>query len=368
MTDPTHDTGSNDREDGMLRKSVSKYSMSAIFATGLALAVAAEAQAQTVLRFADYGPNRGSRAEEQMWFADELAKRTDGRVRIEFHWGGALLSATGMFDGIASGVAAMGAITAAYFPQQLYAYSVGDAMIAVPDSVASSMALYEMGTSDEQMLAEFDRSGLVYIANYTVGPIQFICTGGPIGSLDDLRGKKIRYSGDIGKVLEQLGANAVPLPLPETYQGLDTGLVDCAQTYAYTAVSYKLFEVTNQYLDVNWATLGSNGVLMNKSQFEALGEEDQQVLRELGREFTERLARRIEGDNREVIENFRAGYEGRTIDVVTPGPEEIARLDELGQPFVDEWVARGASVGADGARLLETYRTLTTKYATEAQE
>lgn len=351
-----------------MKNSVSKYATSAIFATGLAFAVVAQAQAQTVLRFADYGPNRGSRAEEQMWFADELAKRTDGRVRIEFHWGGALLSATGMLDGVTSGVAAMGAITAAFFPQQLYAYSVGDAMIAVPDSVASSMALYEMGTSDEQMLAEFERAGLVYIANYTVGPIQFICTGSPIATLDDLRGKKVRYSGDIGKVLEQLGATTVPLPLPEVYQGLDTGLIDCAQTYAYTAVSYNLFEVSNQYLDVNWATLGSNGILMNKSQFEALNEEDRQALRELGREFTERLARRIEVDNRQVIDNFRAGYEGRTINVVIPGPDEIARLDEIGRPFVDEWIGRGTSVGADGAQLLETYRTLIDKYAAGTSE
>lgn len=334
-------------------------------AAGLVLSFATSAQAQTVLRFADYGPNRGSRAEEQIWFAEELAKRTENRVRVEFHWGGALLNATGMLDGVASGVASMGAVTAAYFPQQLYAYSVGDLMIPAPDTVASSLALHEMGTTDPQMLAELDRAGLVFIANFTVGPIQFICTGAPISSLDDLRGKKIRYSGDIGKVLEGLGATGVAIPLPETYQALDTGLVDCAQTYAYTAVSYKLYEVSNQYLALNWATLGSNGLLMNKAQFEALEEQDRETLAQLGKEFTRRLGERIEADNRSVIEQFSTGIDGRTLNVVTPTDEEVAKLDEAGKPLVDAWIERGSASGVDGARIKATYTELMAKYSAD---
>ena len=50
---------------------------SAAAALGGALALAAVgAQAQTVLRYAEYSSDRGVRAEQMQWFADELAART----------------------------------------------------------------------------------------------------------------------------------------------------------------------------------------------------------------------------------------------------------------------------------------------------
>ena len=54
---------------------------------------AAQAEAEFKLRYSDLGPPRGSRPEAMMWWADEIKKRTNGRVEIEFFWSQSLVKA-----------------------------------------------------------------------------------------------------------------------------------------------------------------------------------------------------------------------------------------------------------------------------------
>lgn len=341
-----------------------KWVSAGLFAAA-AVTVASPSAAQTVLRFADYSANRGTRAEVQVWFADELAKRTDGRLKIEFHWGGALVGATNMLDGVSSGVATMGAVTAAYFPQQLYGYGVGDLTLRVPDEYISAMALYDLATTDPQITAEFDRANVVMIANYTTGQVQLICKGEPLTSLDELAGKKVRYIGDYGKLFSAFGATTIAVPLPEVYQALDTGLVDCSVTYGYTILSYKLEEVADSLLEIGWGAVQANGILMNKQQFEALDPQDREILVELGKEFTDRMAKAIQASNRDIIDRLPDGIDGHKVVVNKLSDADLARLDSEGQKIMAVWAENAEQYGIDGAALAARYQELMAARATQ---
>lgn len=335
-----------------------RSSLAALALSAAAVLTVSEAVAQTVLRFADYSANRGTRAQEQMWFAEELEKRTEGRLKVEFHWGGALVGATNMLDGIGSGVASMGAVTAAYFPQQLYSYGVGDLTLRVPDEYVSSMALYDLVKTDPQINAEFERANVVFIANYTTGQVQLICKGEPLTSLDGLKGKKVRYIGDYGKLFSAFGATTVAVPLPEVYQALDTGLVDCSVTYGYTILSYKLEEVADNLLEIGWGAVQANGILMNRQQFDALDPKDQEILIALGEEFTDRMAKAIRAANREVLDKLPEGVNGHQIAVNKLPEADLARLDAEGDALVAGWIENARKYNLDGAALVQRYREL----------
>ncbi|MGV0819106.1 C4-dicarboxylate TRAP transporter substrate-binding protein [Martelella sp. AMO21009] len=314
--------------------------------------------AQTVLRFADYGPNRGTRAETVEWLFSEIEARTEGRVMIDQHWGGALLGASNGFDGLQSGVADIVTITAVYAPKDLFAYRVGDLPITGENEVAQTMALYDLATTNEAMKAQFDKAGVVYLANYTVGPIQMVCNGADVQSFDDLVGKKVRYTAEYGKIFADMGVTTISLPTPEIYQALSTGLVDCAQTYAYTTLSYKLIEVADQFLVFDLGTLGSNGIFMNKRSFERLSPEDQEIVLQAGKEMTERNATAIRAANQEAIAAFPDGIDGRTLTVVEISDEDRARIEAASAPYVQAWVDESADFGFDGKAVVEEYETL----------
>lgn len=86
-------------------------------------------------------------------------------------------------------------------------------------------------------------------------PNIFFCKG-PIGGLDDLRGKKVRsYSAPLAALFESFGATAVSLAFSEVYQSLQRGLVDCAITGSLPGYSSKWYEVSDHLypLPVLWA-------------------------------------------------------------------------------------------------------------------
>ena len=69
-----------------------------------------------VLRWSQTGPDSGVQKVYSDWFAQELEKRTMGRVKIQIYWGNTLVPLRESADGIKAGVADMGWVAHAYHP------------------------------------------------------------------------------------------------------------------------------------------------------------------------------------------------------------------------------------------------------------
>ena len=55
--------------------------------------LATASYAETTLIHGEAGPNRGARAVALQWFADQVGERSDGDIKIDIQWGGALFKA-----------------------------------------------------------------------------------------------------------------------------------------------------------------------------------------------------------------------------------------------------------------------------------
>ncbi|MBT4019088.1 MAG: TRAP transporter substrate-binding protein DctP [Alphaproteobacteria bacterium] len=262
----------------------------ALAAGVLSMALAAPVQAAQVLTFTDNSPNRGTRAESMGWFADEVAKRTNGELKIEFHWGGALLKAKAAAKGIGAGAADMGTIIGVYNPKLHPAYLLTDLPTEYSDHWVGTRAVYEMATTNAALKAEFDKLNLHYVSNFTTTQIQLICKGKPIKSIADIQGIKVRGVGVYGKVFKDIGATPVRISAYKAYSGLDTGLINCAQVYAYFIPATKMYEVAKEVTVLDWGALMSLGYVMNKDVWESLSPAHQKVINELGSEYIEKNA------------------------------------------------------------------------------
>lgn len=332
-------------------------------AVGFACAATVPAAAMTLI-YGEAGPNRGVRAEATQWFVDQVAEQTGGDLTIDVNWGGALFSEKVAVQSIRDGVADMGSVIGVYFPQDMIAYGLADLPIPNPDPWVGMKATDRLMRENEQIRANLAAQNLVYIGTYTTSAVQVGCKGKTIESLDDVKGVKIRGVGAYGKVFNDLGATPVDMSVYEAYQGLETGLIDCTQTYPYLVEALKFDEVFDSYTELDFGQIGALGILMNKDSFDMLPPEQQQALMTAGEGLADEFGRILTDANQRSIQIL----EDKQTPILKISDEDRARLGEMGTKYVDEWVARADAAGLDGRGLVDEYTALVAEYTKQRDE
>ena len=327
--------------------------------------MAGAAMAGTVLTHGEAGPNRGARAAALNWFAGEVDKRSKGDVKINVQWGGALFKANAAVQSVGDGVADMGTVIAVYYPKEMIGYGIADLPLNNPDAWVGMKATDELMRSSASVQKNLADKNLVYIGTFTTSAVQIVCKGGAIRTAADIAGKKVRGAGAYGKVFGELGANMVKLSIYKAYQGLDTGLINCSQGYAYAITALKQQEVIDSFTLLNWGQIGGLGILMNKEVFDGLSKDQQGVLLSAGKDMSDEFGRLITTANAKSIELMRSSPNGRKIEVITLPTDERAKLVAAGEKYIDKWVKGATAAGMDGAALLKQYRGLIAKYTAE---
>ncbi len=332
-----------------------RFLMGATASALIAMTGAAQAQSLFV---GEAGPNRGARAEALQWFADQAVELSDGQLDLDIQWGGALFKADAALNAIADGVADLGTIIAVYFPQEMVAYGIADLPVQNPDAWVGMKATDELMRGNENIKANLASMNLVYLGTFTTSAVHIGCKGTAIRTVDDIAGLKVRGVGAYGDTFREFGANMVPMPIYDAYQGLDTGLIDCSQGYSYAMAALKQQEVIDSYTLLNWGQVGALGVFMNKQAFDGLDAPVQEALLTAGIGMPDTLGELITADNDRAIETMRdAG-----VEIIELPESERAKLAETSAQFLDQWVERAGQAGLDGAALLDEYRGLIEKY------
>lgn len=334
-----------------------------VFGFVLSLAVVTQVSADVVLRYAEAGPNRGTRAAAVQFFAEEVARLSEGKMALEIHWGGALLKWSGVAKGISAGSADLGSVLSSYDPHALKALGIGDIPLEYADPWVGMRAMYDLMTNDPQLKKSLADQSLVYIGNFTTTGVQFECTkGNQILTVDDIRGKRIRATGTYTNVLSDLGANTVSMTFGDVYQALDTGLVDCLASYFYTMEAYKTFEVVDSVTRVDWGQLLGFSIAMNEYAWSDLSDTQQDILLQAGSNMIDYFARVTVEDMEEVAESLNSGTMGKIVPVAHMAPEERQKIIDATLKFRDSWIVEANRMGMDGERIWRRYTDLLKQY------
>jgi TRAP-type C4-dicarboxylate transport system substrate-binding protein len=332
-----------------------------IGALALAAGVTGEAAAKT-LRYAEFGPNRGSRAATLKWFAKQVEKRSGGDLKIQFHWGKSLLGTKAVLKGVGDGVADMGSVIAFFNPKKLRTYNIADLPVKNSDVWVGMRAVYRLATTNPAFTKQFDANNVVYITNYSTGPIELICTK-KVTTLADLKGTKVRASGPYGKTLADIGASVQRLPQPKVYQALDTGLITCNQNYWYSILAYKQYEVARYATELDWGQNMGFGIIMNKRTWAGLSDKQKSVIRSVGSDFIDHYAQVMITSAAKQKAKMMKGIGGKKLEVVEMKPADRAKLLEAGTKYVKAWVAAATKDGLDGKGIMADYQAAIDKYA-----
>ncbi|MBL4807536.1 MAG: C4-dicarboxylate TRAP transporter substrate-binding protein [Rhodobacteraceae bacterium] len=332
----------------------------------LSILLTSTAHAETVLSWTDGAPNRGTRADATIWMAEELAKRTNGELKMEFHWGGALMKFKAATKGIGAGAADMGLMVAIYNPKLHLGYTIADLPTKYSDPWVGTRSIYELVMNNEELQKEFHKLNLQYISNITTTQIEMICKDKVVRDLDDIKGLKVRGISIYGKVLADLGAIPVGMPSSGAYQGLSTGLIDCTLMYGYAIPAFKLQEVGNEFTRLDWGALMSMAYVMNKDVFDALTPEQQEIILQLGSDFVDHYAEKIIAGNAKAYELMAAGTDGKNkVNFHEISPEAKAELEKATQPYVEVWRKEAEEGGIDANAMQRQFHELLKNYDDE---
>lgn len=322
--------------------------------------IAVSAQAETRLIANEPGPNRGVRSEAVTFIGEQIAERTGGEVTVEQNWGGALFKTSAALESIGLGVADMGVMIGAYSASEFPELQMAGLQLEPAHPWVMMQAVYELFSTSEHIQQRLDDMNLVYISTFSLTPGIMVCSGEGIRSLDDVPGTKIAHTGASTDIFGELGGNLVSMPIYDVYQGMETGLVECSVSYAYYTVASKLNELVDTVTDLRLSSLASLGTMMNKDTFERLTPEQQEVVKQVGREAMDFYGERLMASDEVAMAVLTEGEDASELVELTE--EEYARITELAVPSIERWKNDMSAVGSDGDAMLSQFRTLVEKW------
>jgi TRAP-type C4-dicarboxylate transport system substrate-binding protein len=289
------------------------------------LALTAPMAGAETLNWLTYKPQGASdpQAATTQWFADELARRTDGEYEIRIHWGGSMAGINEILNALRDGVGDIGDVVTPYFPDQLPVNNAISFFWPQPmSSVELGLYMQYWHETFPQFSEELAKYNIKMVGLRPLESYGMICTS-PIKSLADFKGKRIRsYGFALPALLEELGAVPVSMGTPEAYEALERGIIDCSPVGPTLAHGWRYDEVAKYFIDIPLGASWGHLIAMNLNSFNSLPEPIQAEIESIGREYLVRYTTLMLQDEQRVLNEWR---EEGTVEVIDfPRDEFIA--------------------------------------------
>jgi len=190
-------------------------------------------------------------------WAKAINRITNGRLQAEVYPSGSFCSPAEMITFLAKGTFDAAITYGGYYVGMLPEANIESCMPMAHRSLFEVWDFMYMRGFQDIVQESYAKLGVRYWGTpcdcyYGIG------TNFPIKSIDDIKGKRIRATGLIAKLLEKLGASVTVIPGAELYMALKMGTIDGAVYGGGTLIPAKFYEVMKYW--VQYPTLGhTNG-------------------------------------------------------------------------------------------------------------
>jgi TRAP-type C4-dicarboxylate transport system substrate-binding protein len=333
-------------------------------AVGLAMALlvtaTGEAGAQAVikLKLSHFAPaSHNHHVNVLLPWAEEVKRRTRGRVDITVFPSASLCKATQQYECARGGIADLAWGVPGWTPNRFPLTSVIELPFMHRTAATGSQMLADLW--DRYLSREYDD---IHVLAMNVHPAGHIHTSTRlIRTLEDFRGMKIRTpTAVVGDMFDMLGATKVGMPATQIYEAMSQRTVDGFGMPFEALPSFRLHEVSRFHTEVGMYTTAF-ALMMNKRKYEALPPEIRTVLDESASPRTGYWKRvgelwdRVEAVGRKAVLD-------RKSEIYTLPGQERRRWRETVRPLDEKWAADLEKRGLPGRALLREARALSARY------
>ncbi len=215
----------------------------------------------------------------QSW-CDEVKKRTNGAVEIEYYPAQSLTKAKQVYDGVVSGLSDMGLCLFGYTRGRFPLMEAVDLPLGYKTGMVATIVANSF--YEKFKPKELDDVQVMYL--HAHGPGLLYTKEKPVNIMDDLKGVKIRSHGTTAKVVKALGGVAVTMPMPELYQSLQKGVVDGAIYPMEVNKGWRMADVVKYgTFDYPIANTSTFFVVMNKGKWASLSDDVKSIITEINK-------------------------------------------------------------------------------------
>lgn len=268
---------------------------------------------------------------------DRVAAMTGSKFTIEPYAAGEIVPGLEVLDAVQNGTVECGHTASYYYVGKNPALAFG---CAVPFGLTAQQqnAWYYHGgglAAMHELYSDFN------VINFPAGN-----TGAQMGgwfkkevkSLRDLKGLKMRIPGLGGKVMAKLGVNVQVLPGGEIFLALERGAIDAAEWVGpYDDLKLGLNKAASYYYYPGWwEPAPTLEVQVNKSQWDKLPMEYQEIFKTAAKEANLNMLSKYDALNRDALKTLVEG--GTTL---TPYPAEILQAaQQAAQEYYESEAAK----------------------------
>lgn len=288
-----------------------------------------------VLKIATLSPDGSDWMIAMRQGAEEIAKKTENRVRFKFYPGGVMGDDKAVLRKIRigqlhGGILTSGSLSKFYPDIQVYNLPLVLKSFGEVDYVRKHM--------DTLIIDGLEKGGFV-IFGLAEGGFAYLMSTTPVKNTDDLRKNKvwIPENDALGlATFKIMGSTPIPLPLAEVRTALQTGLINTVTASAIGAIALQWYTQVNYMTDTPLMYLC--GLLaIDKKPFKKIPLSDQQIIRNVMSRIYRQFDRENRQRNLEAIEALRK----QGIKFVMPDNKTLKEWKGLAQKIVENLIDSG---------------------------
>jgi len=249
-----------------------------LMATAMLLLNSSIANART-FKIATVSPDGTFWMQEMRAGAEEIKKKTQGRVEFKFYPGGVMGSDESVLRKIRIGQLQGGAVTAS----SMTPIAPDIAIYELPYLFESlDQVDYVRSKMDDELINALEKKGFIGFG-LAEGGFSYMMSDEPLQSVADVRNKKVWLPSnhDVGEaVFSSADISPVPLPLSDVLTGLQTGLIDTIIAPPIGAIALQWHTKINYVMDEP-LTYFSALLVIDKKAFNKLKDEDREIVRSI---------------------------------------------------------------------------------------
>jgi TRAP-type C4-dicarboxylate transport system substrate-binding protein len=296
----------------------------------------------------------------EVWapWAQELERRSQGRVKVTFYPSEALGKAKDHYNMAVTGVADIALCILGYTPGRFPLSEIIELPILWPSGKIGSRIAWEL--YERYMKKEFSDVKLIQFG--IVDPYHIMTAKKPVKSLADMSGLRLRSGNPRqAEMLRAWGASPINITVFDTYDSLQKGMVDGLFMNYSSLRDYKLDEQLNHYTTLNMGA-GQTAVAMSLKAWNSLPPDIQKIVDEIsGFKISVKVGAAFDKSAKEGFEQaLKKGDKAYTL----PEAERAAFVEKT-KPIVDKWLANAESKGLPGKQVYQEILSLVEKYAKE---
>ncbi|MBC7152160.1 sialic acid TRAP transporter substrate-binding protein SiaP [Ciceribacter selenitireducens] len=273
-------------------------------ATALVLVSALAAQAETVLKWAHVYETSEPFHTESVWAAEEIAKRTEGRYKIDVFPASQLGKEADINQGLKLGTVDI-IISGSSFAARDFK-PIGVTYFPYIFRDPSHLLAYTKSDIFKRLAKGYEDATGNHIASVTYYGTRHTTSNKPIEKCADMAGLKIRVP-DVPAYLAMpraCGANTTPIAFAEVYLALQNGTVE-AQENPLTTIEAKKFYEVQKNIVLTGHIVDHLNTVVSKTLWSSLSDADKAIFTEVMQEASARATKIIEERENKLVDTFK---------------------------------------------------------------